>query len=96
MRRAAYPPIPSQRNPITSRQPYLDAIAYELNNCPRATLGYRIPTEAFNEHIATTHGHHRYKDHPHSRRENKGTVYVPLGALGSSPLTRGEPLAAHY
>ena len=27
--------------PITSHQPYLDAIAYELNNCPRATLGYR-------------------------------------------------------
>ncbi len=41
--------------PITSHQPYLDAIAYELNNCPRATLGYRTPTEAFNELIATTH-----------------------------------------
>ena len=41
--------------PITSYQPYLDAIAYELNNCPRATLGYRTHTEAFNELIATTH-----------------------------------------
>ena len=41
--------------PITSHQPYLDAIAYELNHCPRATLGYRTPTEAFNELIATTH-----------------------------------------
>jgi len=41
--------------PITSHQPYLDAIAYELNNCPRATLGYRTPTEAFNQLIATTH-----------------------------------------
>ena len=51
----AHPPLPAQRNPITSHQPYLDAIAYELNNCPRATLGYRTPTEAFNELIATTH-----------------------------------------
>ena len=41
--------------PITSHQPYLDAIAYEPDNCPRATLGYCIPTEAFNELIATTH-----------------------------------------
>ena len=41
--------------PITSHQPYLDAIAYELNNCLRATLGYHTPTEAFNELIATTH-----------------------------------------
>ena len=40
---------------ITSHQPYLDAIGYELNNCPRATLGYRTPTEAFNQLIATTH-----------------------------------------
>ena len=41
--------------PITSHQPYLDAIAYEPGNCPRATLGYRTPTEAFNQLIATTH-----------------------------------------
>ena len=41
--------------PITSHQPYLDAIAYEPGNCPRATLGYCTPTEAFNELIATTH-----------------------------------------
>ena len=44
-----------KRTPITSHQPYLDAIAYEPGNCPRATLGYRTPTEAFNELIATTH-----------------------------------------
>ena len=52
--------LPSRRylpkgTPITSHQPYLDAIAYEPGNCPRATLGYRTPTEAFNELIATTH-----------------------------------------
>ena len=41
--------------PITSHQPYLDAIAYEPGNCPRATLGYRTPTQAFNQLIATTH-----------------------------------------
>ena len=41
--------------PITSHQPHLDAIAYEPGNCPRATLDYRTPTEAFNELIATTH-----------------------------------------
>ena len=41
--------------PITSHQPYLDAIAYEPGNCPRATLGYRAPTEALNQLIATTH-----------------------------------------
>jgi len=41
--------------PITSHQPYLDAIADEPGNCPRATLGYRTPTEAFNQLIATTH-----------------------------------------
>ena len=41
--------------PNTSHQPYLDAIANEQGNCPRATLGYRTPTEAFNQLIATTH-----------------------------------------
>ena len=41
--------------PITSHQPYLDAIAHEPGNCPRATLGYHTPTQAFNELIATTH-----------------------------------------
>ena len=40
--------------PITSHQSYLDPIAYDLNNYPRATLSYR-PPEAFNELIATTH-----------------------------------------
>ena len=41
--------------PITSHQPYLDAIAYEPGNCPRATLGHRTPTQAFNQLTATTH-----------------------------------------
>ena len=45
--------------PITSHQPYLDAIAHELGNCPRATLDYHTPTQAFNELIATTHRHRR-------------------------------------
>ena len=40
---------------MARHQRYLDAIAYELKNYPRATLGYRTPTEAFNELIATTH-----------------------------------------
>ena len=34
---------------------YLDAIAHEPGNCPRVSLDYHIPTEAFNELIATTH-----------------------------------------
>ena len=41
--------------PITSHQPHIDAIAYEPGNCPKAPLGYRTPTEAFNQLIATTH-----------------------------------------
>lgn len=32
---------------ITSHQPYLDAIAAEINNRPRATLGYYTPREIF-------------------------------------------------
>ena len=44
-------PPPAQRTPITCHQPHLDAIAYELNNCPRDTLGYRTPTEAFNHSL---------------------------------------------
>lgn len=40
---------------ITSHQPYLDAIAYELNDCPRDALGYCTPTEASNELIAAIH-----------------------------------------
>ncbi|MBG6226104.1 IS30 family transposase, partial [Arthrobacter sp. CAN_A2] len=32
---------------ITSHQPYLDAIADELNDRPRATLGYLTPREVF-------------------------------------------------
>ena len=40
--------------PITSHQPYLDAIADELNNCPRATRDYLTPQEAFTQLIATT------------------------------------------
>ena len=49
----AHPPLPAQRNP--HHQPYLDAIAYEPGNCPRAALDYHTPTEAFNQLIATTH-----------------------------------------
>lgn len=41
--------------PITSLQPYLDTIAYELNDCPRAALGCCTPTEASNELIAAIH-----------------------------------------
>ena len=44
-----------QGREMARHQRYLDAIAYEPGNCPRATLGYRTPTEAFNELIATTH-----------------------------------------
>ena len=32
---------------IPQHQPYLTAIAEELNECPRATLGYLTPREAF-------------------------------------------------
>ncbi|WP_395939851.1 IS30 family transposase [Arthrobacter sp. CAN_C5] len=43
---------------ITSHQPYLDAIADELNDRPRATLGYLTPREVFtkllNDNVATT------------------------------------------
>ena len=45
----------SKGTPITSHQPYLDAIAYKLNDCPRAALGYCTPTEASNELIAAIH-----------------------------------------
>ena len=41
--------------PITSHQPYLDTIAGEPGNCPRSTLGYRTPAEAFNQLITPTH-----------------------------------------
>lgn len=40
--------------PITSHQPYLDAIADEPGNCPRATLGYRTPRRS----IQPTHCYH--------------------------------------
>ncbi|MCA5894910.1 IS30 family transposase [Isoptericola sp. NEAU-Y5] len=44
---------------ITDHQPYLDAIAEELNERPRATLGFLTPREAFeklllDEAVATT------------------------------------------
>jgi transposase, IS30 family len=38
---------------ITSHQPYLDAIAEELNDRPRAALGFYTPREKF-EHLLTT------------------------------------------
>jgi len=44
-----------KETPITSHQPYLDTIAHEPDNYPRAALGYHTPTHAFNELIATTH-----------------------------------------
>ena len=44
-----------QGREMARHQRYLDAIAYELNNYPRAILGYHPPTEAFNELITTTH-----------------------------------------
>ena len=37
---------------ITDHQPYLSAIAEELNDRPRATLGFLTPREAF-EHLLT-------------------------------------------
>jgi len=43
---------------ITNHQPYLDTITNELNDRPRATLGYLTPTEVFtqllNNNVATT------------------------------------------
>lgn len=43
---------------ITSHQPYLDAIAHELNERPRACLGYYTPREKFEillrSHVAST------------------------------------------
>lgn len=35
-------------------QEELDAIARKLNECPRKTLGFRIPAEMFNECVAST------------------------------------------
>ena len=35
--------------PITSHQPYLDAIAEELNERPRASLGWYTPREAYEQ-----------------------------------------------
>ncbi len=43
---------------LTSHQPYLDAIADELNDRPRAVLGFLTPREVFtkrlNDNVATT------------------------------------------
>ena len=36
---------------ITSHQPYLDVIAAELNERPRAVLGYLTPREAFERQL---------------------------------------------
>ena len=40
----------------TIGQDRLDAVADELNNRPRRVLGYKTPTEVFNEHILATTG----------------------------------------
>lgn len=40
--------------PITDHQPYLDAIADELNDCPWACLDYRTPREVFEQLLITT------------------------------------------
>ena len=37
---------------ITDHQPYLDAIADELNDRPRAILGFRTPREVFTKLLA--------------------------------------------
>jgi transposase, IS30 family len=39
---------------ITSHQPYLDAIAEEINDIPRKTLNWRTPREAYETLLATT------------------------------------------
>lgn len=39
---------------IPQHQPYLDAIADELNDRPRATLGYRTPREVFTKQLLDT------------------------------------------
>lgn len=36
---------------ITDHQPYLNAIADELNDRPRQTLGFPTPHEAFQRHL---------------------------------------------
>ena len=41
--------------PITSNQAYLDAIADELNDRPRQTLGFRTPREVFERLLAEGH-----------------------------------------
>lgn len=38
---------------ITGHQPYLDAIAEELNERPRRSLNYRTPREAFTKLLDT-------------------------------------------
>ena len=37
---------------ITSHQPYLNAIAAEINNRPKATPGYHTPRETFTKLLA--------------------------------------------
>ena len=59
--------------PITSHQPYLDAIAYELNNCPRNTSGYRTPHRS----IQRTHCYHPSTPPRYTNRDSC-TIPYPL------------------
>ncbi len=46
------PPLHPKSTPITDHQPYLDAIAEELNEIPREFLDWRTPREAYEQLLA--------------------------------------------